>query len=361
MCLASPRAVPKQRRSVAVVIMIASPLKPEFVERITALQAVDEVLYDPTLLPAPQFPNDHAGDPGFRRDVNQQAVWNEMLSRADVLFGYPRESGDGLARALQAAPHVRFVQGTSAGMGTHIQRAALPAELLKRVVFASAAGIQATMLAEFTFYGLLALRKDARRLERIRHERAWMHYVMGELFASTLAVVGVGHVGTAIMERARAFGMHVIAVGRTARAYPLADEIYGIDELELAFSRSDAVAVTLPLTEATQGLISARILGALRPSAVFVNVGRGGVVDQAALVAMLTDGRLAGAVLDVCDPEPLPENHPLWDMDNVVLSPHTAALSLHENARIVSLFCDNVERFAAARPLRNTVNLSEFY
>ncbi|MBC5799820.1 MAG: D-2-hydroxyacid dehydrogenase [Candidatus Eremiobacteraeota bacterium] len=341
--------------------MIASPLEPELVQRIRELPVVDEVLYDPTLLPLPLFPNDHAGDPAFRRDARQQSAWNAMLSRARVLFGYPRENGDELARTLQAAPHVRFVQGTSAGMGAHLRRAALPAALLKRVTFASAAGVHAGMLAEFVFYGLLALRKDARRLERMRRERLWKHYVMGELFGSTLVVVGFGQVGTAIAQRARAFGMRVIAVGRTATAHSLADESCAVGQLESAFSRSDAVAVTLPLTDTTRGLISAQKLAALGPSAVFINVGRGAVVDQAALVAMLADGRLAGAVLDVCDPEPLPRDHPLWDMENVILSPHTAALSRHENERIVALFCDNLKRLAAARPLRNVVNLTEFY
>ena len=154
--------------------------------------------------------------------------------------------------------------------------------------------------------------------------------------------------------------MRVIAVARNDYQ-PLAERTYRPEELRDAFGAADAVVVTLPATERTEKLIDAEALGALRPSAVFVNVGRGSVVDEGALVTMLAEGRLAGAVLDVFDREPLPPEHPLWTMENVILSPHTAALSAHENRRIVDLFCDNLARLADGRPLRNAVNMREFY
>lgn len=343
-----------------MVVTIASPLEAELVERVRAVAAVCEVLYDPALLPQPRYPNDHRGD-DLVRDAEGERRWTAMLARANVLFGYPQESGEGLRRALELAPRVRFVQGTSAGMGAHIRRANLTPKTLARVRFASAAGVHAQMLAEFAFYGLLALRKDAARLARLRAARSWTHYTMGELEDSTLAIVGMGQIGKAVAQLARAFAMRVVVVARHTEYQPLADRAYRPEQLRDAFAQADAVIVTLPATDLTEGLVDAEVLATLKPSAVFVNVGRGSVVDQDALVAMLADGRLAGAVLDVFTNEPLPAEHPLWTMENVVLSPHTAALSVHENRRIVDLFCDNLARLGAGLPLRNALNLQEFY
>jgi phosphoglycerate dehydrogenase-like enzyme len=340
--------------------MISSPLEPELAERVRALGVVDELFYDELLLPEPRYPNDHGGSP-VARDSVATARWNAMLAEANVLYGYPAESSAGLYDALALGPNVRFVQGTSAGMGAHIRRAALGAEVLRRVRFASAAGVHAGMLAEFVFYGLLSLRKDARRLQRVRAQRRWEHFVMGELDGSRIAILGMGQIGCAIAVRARAFGMHVAAVTRTGDAHALADETYATAALREAAARCDALVVTLPLTDRTVNLVSAETLAALPAHGIVANVGRGAVVDNAALVAALQTNRLAGAVLDVFDPEPLPPENPLWAMDNVIFSPHTAALSRHENARIVELFCDNLERFASGRPLRNAVNLIEFY
>ena len=340
--------------------MIVSPLEAELAERVAGVPAVSELLFDATLLPAPRYPNDHRGD-DFLRDAGAQRRWNAMLGRADVLFGYPEESGAGLKAALERAPRVRFVQGTSAGMGAHLRRGRLTAEMLARVRFASAAGVHAQMLAEFVFYGLLALRKDAARLARLRAERSWSHFAMGELEGSTLAIVGMGQIGKAVAQLARAFAMHVIAVARHSEYQPLIDRVYPPEDLRDALRVADAVVVTLPATDRTEKLVDAESLAALKPSALFVNVGRGSVVDQATLVAMLQSGRLAGAVLDVFEAEPLPPQHPLWTMQNVILSPHTAALSLLENRRIVDLFCNNLVRLAAGTPLRNAVNLEEFY
>jgi phosphoglycerate dehydrogenase-like enzyme len=344
-----------------VIVMISSPIESDLVERIRAVPAVSEVLYDPGLLPKPRYPNDHIGPSDFALDPAAARRWNEMLRRATALIGYPHESPAELARALDVGRDVRFVQGTSAGMGAHVRSANLSPEILERVRFATAAGVHGGMLAEFVFYGLLSLRKDARRLAALREERSWDHYAMGELDGSAIAIVGMGQIGCAIATRARAFGMRVVAVARTDAPHALADETFATADIAAAFARVDAVAVTLPGTDATRGLVSEHALAALKPSAIFANVGRGAVVNQAALLEMLRSGRLAGAVLDVFDPEPLPPDHPFWTMENVVFAPHTAALSLRENERIVALFCENLTRLAAGEPLRNALNRAEYY
>jgi phosphoglycerate dehydrogenase-like enzyme len=308
-----------------------------------------------------RYPNDHGGDPGFARSAAQEARFDAMLARAQALYGYPGDTAAGLAHAIALGRDLRFVQGTAAGTGAVVRLADLGAAALQRVAFASAAGVHGGMLAEFVFYGLLAIRKEAGRFARERAARSWAHVALGELDGSTIAILGMGGIGTAIAKRARAFGMRVVAIGRTSEPHPLADGTFSVADLPRAFAACDAAVVTLPITEKTRGLVDAGALGALRPHAIFCNVGRGAVVDQDALTRMLQEGRLAGAVLDVFEPEPLPPDHPLWDAENVIFSPHTAALSIHENDRIVEIFRENVERSFAGRPLRNAVDIVEFY
>ena len=344
-----------------MVVLIASPLEAALAAKVGALDVVGQLLYAPELVARVRYPNDHAGDPAFALDPAQQRRWDDLTARADVLFGYPHESSANLARALEIGRNVRFVQGTSAGMGAHVKRAGLPADTLERVRFASAAGVHRGMLAEFAFYGLLALRKDARRLSEIRAARGWQHYAMGELEGSTIGILGTGQIGTAIAARARAFGMRVAGFSRSAAPREHFDEVFATSALLAQTPRLDALAVTLPATDATIGMVNAEVISALRPEAILVNVGRGSVIDQSALTRALRERRIAGAVLDVFAQEPLPPGDPLWELDNVVLSPHTAALSLHENARIIDLFCDNLCRFANGERLHNQLNLTEFY
>ena len=186
-----------------LTVLIASPLEAALVASLRDVDVVGTVDYEPELLGRPRYPNDHAGlAPAFTPDADRR--WRALVRRADVIFGYPQESSSGLVAMLDGGPNIRFVQGTSAGMGAHVRRAALAPDVLERVSFASAAGVHGGMLAEFAFYGLLALRKDARRLARIRAERAWEHYAMGELDGSTLAILGMGQIGAAIAKRARA-------------------------------------------------------------------------------------------------------------------------------------------------------------
>jgi len=343
-----------------VNVMIASPIEPELAERIRRVGLGYEVLWEPDLLPEPRYPSDHGGKP-LTRDDAQQARWNALLARAEVMYGIPGDSPAQLAVTVGKAPRLRWVQCTAAGAGGQVRAANLSPEDLERIVFTTSAGVHGTMLAEFFLTGLLALRKDLRRLERLRAKRAWDHWAMGELNGSTLAIVGMGSIGTAIARIARAFGMRVLGVTRDGRALEDVDKGYPTSNLVEAVAQSDAVVVTLPGTALTEKLFGRPAIEAMKRDAIFGSVGRGTVVDQDALIEALQSGAIAGAVLDVFTPEPLPPNNPLWTMQNVIFSPHTAALSVRENARIVELFCDNLERFAKGNPLRNVVSVTEFY
>jgi phosphoglycerate dehydrogenase-like enzyme len=341
--------------------MIASPLEAELVRSIAAAAPESEVAFEPDLLPPIRYPSDHRGPPEWRRSPEAEARWQALLSKADILYGIPGDTGAGLAAALACAPRVRFVQGTSAGAGELVRAAALERVVLERVAFASAAGVHGNMLAEFVFGGILSLRKDFRLLERVRAERGWPHFASEELAGSSIAIVGMGGIGTAVARIARAFEMHTIAVTRDGAPHPSTDAAFAMTSLGDAFAQADVAVVTLPGTERTRGVVSDAVIARLRPNAIFCNVGRGSVVDQASLVRALASGAIAGAVLDVFEPEPLPPDDPLWTLENVVFSPHTMALSVRENERIVALFCDNLQRLEHGLPLRNRVDTVEFY
>ena len=344
----------------SLVIAIVTPLEGELVDRIRAAARGDDVLFDATLLPAPRYPSDHRGDPHFTRSpAGEERFWS-VVGRAEVLYGIPGDTGAGLAEAVRRAPGLRWVQATAAGAGEQV-RAAQLGDALERVTVTSAAGVHGGPLAEFAFYGLLALRRDAARYARLRAERRWDHFANAELEGETIAIVGMGSIGRAIAVRARAFGMHVVGVTRTGAPVAEAHETVAMRDLPAIAARAGVLAVTLPGTEQTRGLVDRATIAALRPDAIVVNVGRGAVIDQAALVEALERKAIAGAVLDVFDPEPLPPDNPLWTLENVVFSPHTAALSVRENERIVALFIDNLRRFRNGEPLRNAVNVREFY
>lgn len=342
-------------------ILIATPVEPSLVARVADVDITNEVNFVPELLPPPRWPSDHRGPPEWKRDRAGEERWNALLARAEILYGVPGDTGPTLAAALARAPLVRWVQATAAGAGEQLRAARLPAITLERVVFTSAAGVHGGMLTEFVFLGLLALRKDLRRLDAVRAERSWPHFPSGELAGSTVAILGMGQIGTTTARVARAFGMRVVGITRDGEPRAGADVIFPTCRLAEAVREADALVVTLPATEKTRGLVDRQALAALPRQAIFCNVGRGSVVDQSALVEALQAGALAGAVLDVTDPEPLPPDNPLWSMPNVVFAPHTMALSVRENERIVDVFCDNLRRYAARGPLRNRVDPKEFY
>lgn len=350
------------RDSADIPVLIATPLEAEHVARIGAVDRRLAVLYEADLLPPAQYPSDHVGSPDFRRNSAQEKRWRRMLARAEIAYGIPGDSSEGLAALIRAAPRLRWVQGMAAGTGQIVAEARLLPDERARVTITSARGVHGGPLAEFAMLGVLAFTKDLPRLLDDKRERRWAHYPVDELSGKTLLLLGLGTIGLTIARAADAFGMRVLAVtrsGETASPYVAAAESPA--SLDRLLGQADVIVATLPLTDETRGLLSAEALQHVREGAIFVNVGRGAVVDEAALVAALQEGRLAGAALDVFATEPLPPDSPLWSMPNVLISPHTAALSIHENERIVDLFIENLRRHLAGERLLNIVDASRPY
>jgi phosphoglycerate dehydrogenase-like enzyme len=347
-----------------VQVLIASPLEAELAARIQAADPRAEVLFEPDLLPPARYPADHRGDPAFRRDADGEARWRALLDRAEVLFGVPGDSADDLAEVVTGLPRLRWVHATSAGAGEQVRRAGLPAEALERVAVTTSSGVHAVPLAEFAIFGLLAVAKDLPRLIEDQRARAWpeVRQPFRELSGQTLFLVGLGEIGREVARLGKALGMRTVGVRRTEGPPPeCVDEVHGPQRLAELAGRADAMVVSLPLTDQTAGLVDRATIERLPPGCIFVNIGRGAVVDEPALVDALRDRRIAGAVLDVFATEPLPADSPLWTLPNVLVTPHAAALSARENERITELFVDNLRRYLDGEPLVNVVEPGVFY
>jgi phosphoglycerate dehydrogenase-like enzyme len=212
---------------------------------------------------------------------------------------------------------------------------------------------------------LLTLQRQVPAFLRNQDNHGWDRSAAARLsmpLGSTAAVLGFGHIGREIARILRALGAHVIGVSRTgaadAQSDKLANEMAPIAKLDDVLSRSDAVMIALPLDPATHHLINARTLGLCKRNAILVNIARGGIIDQIALTDALKNGVIAGAGLDVTDPEPLPPEHPLWSAPNLYLSPHCAGAAGNVTTeRIASAAADNLERFRRGEALKNVVKL----
>jgi len=342
-------------------VVIVTPMRPEHAEQIAELDGV-ELAYLRELLPTARWSGDTVGEGGVALDDPR---WAEALERAQVAFGIPGNSGDGLVDLVRRAPRLEWVQARNAGAGEQLGQALdLSADDARRVAVTTSSGVHAGPLAEFALFGMLAFAKDLPSLLADQRERHWPpgQQPVGELRDRTLLLVGVGAIGSETARLASAFGMRVLAVKRdTSGSVPHVDELHSADDLRELVARADAIVITLPATDATRGLLDAETLAAVKPGAVLVNVGRGAVVDEAALAERLQDGTLAGAALDVFAEEPLPPDSPLWGLENVIVSPHNAALVEAEEARIVDLFCDNLHRRIAGEPLRNELDPEVLY
>jgi phosphoglycerate dehydrogenase-like enzyme len=335
-----------------VRVVIATPLEAELADNVRAVDERLDVAFAPELLPPARYPSDHSGEESFERTPEQEARFTELVRGAEVVLGFPRESPAGLAWVVRTAPGLRFLQATFAGAGQQIRAAGLTGEELARVAFASSAGIHATPLAEWSMFGILAFTKSLPRLLDDKARRRWAeHYPTDELPGKRLLVVGLGSIGREVARLGEAFGMRVQGVRRGD----------GAERVRELVTDADAIVVALPLTDETMGLIDRETIARMKKDAIFVNVGRGAVVDEDALVEALRTGRLRGAALDVFAKEPLPASSLLWELDNVIISPHTAALSVKENERVVERFAENLRRYLAGDELLGRVDTTVFY
>ena len=278
-----------------------------------------------------------------------------LLPQADVVLGFAVRPAN-FARASR----LRWIHSTAAS----VTGVLFPELVASDVIVTNAKGVHAEAMAEHALAMMLAfvrklhLARDAQRAHEWAQATMWeVSPAIGSLAGGTLLLVGLGAIGSAIAVRAKALGMRVIAVRRRPAADPApADEQWPVSRLRELLPRVDWLVITAPHTPETERLIGREELALLRPEARLVNLGRGALVDEAALIDALRERRLAGAALDVFEHEPLPRTSPLWDLPEVILTPHTSGLAPRLWERSMELFTANLRRFLAGEPLENVVD-----
>jgi phosphoglycerate dehydrogenase-like enzyme len=264
----------------------------------------------------------------------------------------------GFQRLLAEAAGLRWLHSPGAGVESW------PLDELRRrgIVLTNAAGIYAIPIAEWVISAMLSVVKGTHEFRAAQREHRWATDVaMDELYGKTLVLLGTGGIAEQTALRAAAFGMRIWAANRSGRAVEWAERTVSADAWKELLPEADFVVSTVPATRDTIKMISADELKRFKPGAWLLNVGRGSTIDEAALVPALQNRVLGGAALDVWATEPLPADHPAWDLPNVIVSPHSSGNSAAGRDRSLRLFVDNLVRFAAGRPLDNVVDLSAGY
>lgn len=300
-----------------------------------------------------------AGEVPIRfQDECSQAEQQEAFASATVILGEPKPN------TLSGAPNLRWIQMGWAGADLYTKAAPLPPQ----ISVSCATGVYGGTIAEYIFGTVLALYRHLPRYVLQQKERVWKPCFPGRgIEGSTVLIVGAGDIGMELAKRLRPFHPKaILGVRRTARKKPEEfDEMYTMEDLPQLWGRADLVVCSLPNTPLTRGLLDETTLRAMKPDTVLVNVGRGTLVNPDVLYHVLASGHLAGAILDVTDPEPLPSEHPLWTLDNVILTPHIAGIgfgNVPETAeKIIDLCCENLQRFFRGETPHNVVNFSTGY
>jgi phosphoglycerate dehydrogenase-like enzyme len=264
---------------------------------------------------------------------------------------------------LEAATRLRWMHASGAG----VERYELAQIAARGVTLTNSSGVSAPNMAEHVLGMMIALTRRFPRLLRAQTRREWRdeatHREVGELRGQTVLIAGIGEIGCAVAQRAAAFEMRVNGLRRRADAPPPAgfEQVFGIGDLAAALADADHVVVTLPNTPRSRGLFDAAAFAAMKPGAAIYNVGRGPVIDTAALIAALESGHLGAAGLDVTDPEPLPADSPLWEMENVLITAHTSGATPRYWERQGELIAENIRRIQRGEVPRNVVDLEAGY
>jgi phosphoglycerate dehydrogenase-like enzyme len=287
-------------------------------------------------------------------DGREPAQLDRHLERAAITYGLPP------VRRLGEAPRLRWIQLISAGVPQEL----CPEARSRGVTVTNLAGLYGPSIAEHTLALMVLLARNLHVVLRNQQERRWDRTVantMSDLQGRTLAIVGLGSIGRSIARLAQAYGMRVLGCRRTDRPVPFVDQLYPRSQIQAMLAEADYVAVAAPLTPHTEGMLGPAEFGALKRGAVYVNVSRGPVAQEAALLDALRSGRVAAAGLDVYAVEPLPPEHALWQLPQVIISPHYCGETVNTSARPAERFARNLRAWRVGGDLEGLVDLEWGY
>jgi phosphoglycerate dehydrogenase-like enzyme len=284
--------------------------------------------------------------------INSTATLEAMPRDAEAILHWagPR---DMVRSAFLESPNLRWVHSRAAGLDKML----FPELVQSTIPLTNGTGVFSQSLGEWALAVILYFAKDIRRLLRSQEECRWDPFDVEELPGQTVGIVAYGDIGRAVASRVHAMGMRVLAFKRHAPASPdpFVERFYGPNELNAMLSECDFVVVAAPLTAETHHMISDDALAAMKPNAVVINIGRGPVIDQAALVRALAAGKIKGAGLDVFEKEPIPANDPIYKLPNVLISPHSADNTKDWLNHAMQFFLEQYQRFSSGQPLQNLV------
>ena len=260
-------------------------------------------------------------------------------------------------RLLAAGPHIRWVHSLSDG----VEALLCPALVNGNILLTNSHGIHDKPVAEHVMSMILAWSRALPVFIRQQEQHSWKRARTDSVYGKSIAIIGFGGIGRAVAERAKAFGMKVYAVKRRRSDELFADRVYSTGEISDVLPLADYVVCALPATKDTEGYFQAEHFKAMKKTAFFINIARGSIIDETALVHALQKKEIAGAGLDVFSKEPLPPDHPLWSMENVILTPHTGSMVPDFWPKLLKLLKDNFVSFAAGSPLMNIVDKTKGY
>lgn len=257
-----------------------------------------------------------------------------------------------------AAKKLKWVQAVAAG----VDRFLFPEFICSDVTLTNARGVHPAQVSDHVLALILAFSRKLKAFMESQYERKWARLQCEELQGRVLGIVGLGAIGREIARKAKCFGMRVLAVDRNVAVPPTSvDELLKPPALSALLKQSDFVVLSVPLTRETEGLIGEPELAAMKREAILINVSRGRIVQEQALVKALREGKMGGAGLDVFEEEPLPRSSELWDMENVIITPHVAGSTPQYWARVCDIFCENLKRYASGQPLINVIDKKAGY
>lgn len=292
-----------------------------------------------------------AGGEVFRFETEEELLASGKQAEIIACWG---GTGKQPVKYCTSNPGLKWFHSFSAGLDPVMQSeiADLP------IIISNSSGIHSVTIAETTMGYILAWNRTFPFMLQKQKEHVWakgMTRTPYEAIGKTVGIVGAGSIGEEVAVRAKAFGMRTLALRRNPKPSQFFDETFGSDGLNELLSRSDYVVVSTPLTPETRHMFSTEQFKAMKKSALFINVARGGVCDQDALINALQTGEIEGAALDVTDPEPLPVDSPLWDMENVIITPHMSADAPILVQLATDFFCNEIKNYLEGKPVKNTV------